>query len=136
VDKVKGFELGAVDYITKPVDVAEVLARIQTHLTIRNLQKQLKIINDRLTEKVADLDQANTELQIRNVELQEALNTIKTLSGIVPICAWCHNRIQDEKGQWIRLEAYIEEHSEATFTHGICPNCLQKSKDEVSALRT
>jgi DNA-binding response OmpR family regulator len=134
VDKVKGFESGAVDYVTKPVEVEEVLARIQTHLTLRNLQKQLQIANDTLTEKVQALDQANAELQKRNRELHEALDTIKTLSGFVPICAWCHKRIQDEEGHWIRLEAYIEEHSEARFTHGICPDCAKRSKEEVSYL--
>lgn len=134
VDKLKGFEAGAVDYVTKPVEVAEVLARVRTHLTLRNLQKQLQIVNDTLTEKVQALDRANVELQKRNVELQEALNTIKTLSGFVPICAWCHKKIQDEEGQWIRLEIYIEEHSEARFTHGICPDCAKKSKEEVSFL--
>jgi DNA-binding response OmpR family regulator len=134
VDKLKGFEAGAVDYVTKPVEVAEVLARVRTHLTLRNLQKQLQIANDTLTEKVQALDRANVELQKRNVELQEALDTIKTLSGFVPICAWCHKKIQDEEGQWIRLEIYIEEHSEARFTHGICPDCAKKSKEEVSFL--
>jgi DNA-binding response OmpR family regulator len=134
VDKVKGFEAGAVDYVTKPVEVEEVLARIQTHLTLRNLQKQLQTTNDTLAEKVRALDRANVELQKRNMELQEALNTIRTLSGFVPICAWCHKKIQDEEGQWIRLELFIEEHSEARFTHGICPDCAKKSKEEVSYL--
>jgi DNA-binding response OmpR family regulator len=134
VDKLKGFEAGAVDYVTKPVEVAEVLARIRTHLTLRNLQKQLQTANNTLTEKLQELDRTNVELQRRNTELQEALNTIKTLSGFVPICAWCHKKIQDEEGQWIRLELYIEEHSEARFTHGICPDCVRKSKDEVSSL--
>jgi DNA-binding response OmpR family regulator len=134
VDKLKGFEAGAVDYVTKPVEVAEVLARIRTHLTLRNLQKQLQIANDTLTEKLQELDRTNVELQRRNTELQEALNTIRTLSGFVPICAWCHKKIQDEAGQWIRLESYIEEHSEARFTHGICPDCAKKSMEEVSYL--
>jgi hypothetical protein len=111
-----------------------VLARIQTHLTLRNLQKQLQTTNDTLAEKVRALDRANVELQKRNMELQEALNTIRTLSGFVPICAWCHKKIQDEEGQWIRLELFIEEHSEARFTHGICPDCAKKSKEEVSYL--
>lgn len=135
VDKLKGFEAGAVDYVTKPIEVVEVLARIQTHLALRQLQKQLQIANAQLSEKVQALDKANVELYASNIELQEALDTIKTLSGVVPICAWCHKNIQDEQGTWIKLEAYIEDHSEATFTHGICPGCLQKSKDEVAAIR-
>jgi hypothetical protein len=59
-------------------------------------------------------------------ELQDALANIKTLRGLLPICAWC-KKIRDEKGYWKRVEDYIEEHSEALFTHGICDECLQKA---------
>jgi hypothetical protein len=48
------------------------------------------------------------------------------LSGLIPICAWCGNKIQDEDGEWVKVEAYIEARSEAMFTHGICPECLKK----------
>lgn len=135
VDKVQGFEAGAVDYVTKPMDVVEVLARIRTHLALRHLQQQLQTTNEQLTGKVQALDEANAKLRIANQELQAALDTIKTLSGVVPICAWCHANIVDEQGKWISLEVYLENHSGATFTHGICPSCLQKSKDEILAFR-
>ncbi len=58
-------------------------------------------------------------------ELQEALATIKTLRGLIPICAWC-KQIRNDKGYWQTVERYIEEHSDAEFTHGICPECEQK----------
>jgi DNA-binding response OmpR family regulator len=58
-------------------------------------------------------------------ELQDALANVKTLSGMIPICAWCR-KIRDDKGYWDRVEAYIESRSNATFTHGICPECLAK----------
>jgi len=58
-------------------------------------------------------------------ELQEALNKIKTLSGLVPICASC-KKIRDDKGYWNQLESYIQEHTEAEFSHGLCPDCLKK----------
>lgn len=58
-------------------------------------------------------------------KLQEALEKIKTLKGIIPICASC-KKIRDDKGYWNQLESYIEEHSEANFSHGICPDCVQK----------
>lgn len=58
-------------------------------------------------------------------ELQEALSRIKTLSGLLPICANC-KRIQDERGNWSSMEKYIERHSEAEFTHSICPECEEK----------
>ena len=55
-------------------------------------------------------------------ELKKALNEIKTLKGIVPICSHC-KKIRDDKGFWNHLEIYIQEHSEASFSHGICPDC-------------
>ncbi len=60
-------------------------------------------------------------------ELQDALANVKTLSGMIPICAWCR-KIRDDKGYWDRVEAYIESRSNATFTHGICPECAAKIK--------
>lgn len=57
--------------------------------------------------------------------LQKALNEIKTLRGILPICAHC-KRIRDDEGYWQRIESYIHEHSEADFSHGVCPECLKK----------
>ncbi|HNT75411.1 MAG TPA: response regulator [Anaerolineae bacterium] len=121
LDKVKAFNLGGVDYITKPFQTEEVLARVRTHLHIHELQIQLETANTQLTAR-------NAELQARNAELQEALNAIHTLSGLIPICAWCGNKIQNEEGQWVKVDTYIESHSEATFTHGICPDCLRKLK--------
>ena len=60
--------------------------------------------------------------------LQEALDEIKTLKGIIPICSYCHN-IRDDEGSWDKIESYISRHSDAQFSHGICPSCL----DDVSA---
>lgn len=121
LDKVKAFTAGGVDYLTKPLQVEEVLARVSVHLTLRKLQRQLEEANTQLAAQ-------NEALQQRNVELQEALTAIKTLSGLVPICAWCGRKIQDTAGHWIKVEDYVEAHSEATFTHGICPDCLTKWK--------
>ena len=55
----------------------------------------------------------------------EALKNIKTLRGLLPICASC-KKIRDDKGYWNGLETYIHQHTEAEFTHGICPECMQK----------
>jgi DNA-binding response OmpR family regulator len=130
VEKVRGFELGAVDYITKPFQAKEVLARVKTHLTLRNLQRQLQIANEKLVHQLQKSECLNAELQKRNEEIQEALSTIKTLSGLVPICAWCHKTIRNEDGEWVNLETYIENHSEAKFTHGVCIACLKKLGQE------
>jgi phosphoserine phosphatase RsbU/P len=101
---VQGFSVGAADYITKPFNTAELLARVETHL-------KLKQARDALVEK--------------NRELQQALETIKTLEGIIPICSFC-KKIRDDEGYWNLVEAYIAKHSNAEFSHGICPDCLAK----------
>ena len=58
-------------------------------------------------------------------ELQSALATVKTLRGLLPICAWC-KKIRDDKGYWSKVEEYVAQRTEAEFTHGICPECAQK----------
>jgi ABC-type multidrug transport system fused ATPase/permease subunit len=62
-------------------------------------------------------------------KLQGALAEIKTLSGLVPICAWC-KKIRDDKGYWQTVEQYVSEHSQAEFTHSMCPECAKKYFDE------
>ncbi len=96
-DKVTGFSAGAVDYITKPFQQVEVLARINTHITLRKREK----------------------------ELEEALEEIKTLTGILPICSYC-KQIRNDEGYWQQVEEYISEHSQAIFSHGVCPICYKK----------
>ncbi len=80
---VKGFDVGGVDYVTKPFVPAELLARVKTHLEI------------------------------------------KTLRSLLPICAKC-KKIRDEKGLWNHIESYIEKHSDAEFSHGICDDCAEE----------
>ncbi len=58
-------------------------------------------------------------------ELQEAYNKVKRLSGLIPICAQC-KKIRDDSGYWNQVESYITEHSDAVFSHGICPDCMEK----------
>jgi glucose-6-phosphate-specific signal transduction histidine kinase len=58
-------------------------------------------------------------------KLQKALSEVKTLSGLIPICASC-KKIRDDKGYWGAVESYISEHSDASFTHGICPDCMKR----------
>lgn len=63
-------------------------------------------------------------------ELTAALAKVKTLSGLLPICSSCKN-IRDDKGYWNRLEVYLQQHSDATLTHGICPDCARRLYPEV-----
>lgn len=103
-NKVSAFDAGGVDYITKPFRIEEVLARINTHLALRNLQKHV---------------------EEKNAQLAEVLANVKTLRGLLPICASC-KKIRDDQGYWKQLEEYIENHSEALFSHGLCPDCAEK----------
>ena len=64
------------------------------------------------------------ELRRVNEELARALEQVKTLSGLLPICANC-KRIRDDEGYWHHVENYIQSHSQASFSHGICPSCMQ-----------
>ena len=74
--------------------------------------------------------QKETEREELISELKEALSKIKTLSGLIPICANCKN-IRDDKGFWNKIEIYISKHSDTTFTHGICPDCKDKLYPEL-----
>jgi hypothetical protein len=81
--------------------------------------KTLQVIHDtETTKKEAEI------YRLRNVELQEALDRVKRLSGLLPICASC-KKIRDDEGYWQQVDVYIKEHSEADFSHGICPDCLK-----------
>ena len=59
------------------------------------------------------------------VKLKKALKEIKTLEELVPICSYC-KKIRDDQGYWNDLETYLDEHTQATFSHGICPDCMMK----------
>jgi len=110
MDKVKGLELGADDYVTKPFDHGELRARVQVGARVVGLQRTL-------AERVH--------------ELEEAMNSVKTLQGLLPICCYC-KKIRDDGNYWHRVESYIAGHANVRFSHGICPECSQKVKAELN----
>lgn len=114
-----GLNVGADGYIIKPIANKELLARIQSMVRIKRAE-------DALREK-------EKEQQKLIVELREALAEIKTLRGLIPICAWCR-KVHDDEGYWNQLEAYISKHTDAVFSHGICPECAEKYKAEIEEL--
>ncbi len=77
------------------------------------------------------LQNAKKKIFDKNNKLQKALDEVKTLRGILPICSYC-KKIRDDKGAWERFEAYIYNHSEAQFSHGLCPECYQKEIEELA----
>ncbi len=71
------------------------------------------------------------------IELEKKIKEIKTLRGLIPMCAWCR-KIRDDNGYWKKVEEYISEHTDAAFTHGMCEECGEKAiaqLDEVKKLR-
>jgi hypothetical protein len=86
------------------------------------MSKKLRYQMDHLEEMVAG---RTVELTLSNEKLKNALDEIKTIRGIIPICMYCKG-IRDDKGAWNQLENYIAEHSDAEFSHSICEKCMEK----------
>jgi PAS domain-containing protein len=90
---------------------------------------ELMEANKRLKQEIGERKRAEKEKEKLIEELQEAFNNIKTLRGLIPICAWC-KKVRDDRGYWKQVEDYIREHSDADFTHGICSECMKRIEDE------
>ena len=88
------------------------------------LQHQLNL-EDTVRNRTEELNLTNTALVRKNEDLEKALAKVKTLSGLLPICSHC-KKIRDDKGYWNQIESYIQKHSEAEFSHGICQECAKK----------
>ncbi|MBL0312793.1 MAG: DUF4118 domain-containing protein [Holophagaceae bacterium] len=82
---------------------------------------------------VGGLRVAITQQQALNLELSQALEEVGELKGLLPVCAWCH-KVRDDQGYWGQLETYVEARSQASFTHGICPDCQARVMAERSGL--
>lgn len=103
-DIIAGLEVGSDDYLVKPYNTGELQARVSVGCRIVGLQ-------DSLEAKIS--------------ELSQALSKIKTLHGILPICSYC-KKIRDDQEGWRLMEEYVSAHSDAQFSHGICPECLKE----------
>ena len=76
---------------------------------------------------ITERREAEEELRAERDTLQEAVDEIKTLQGILPICSYC-KKIRDDEGYYHQIESYIRDHSEADFSHGICPECTKTGR--------
>jgi phosphoserine phosphatase RsbU/P len=113
-DLALGLNSGAQDYIPKPFHAAELRARL------------------RVGERVVRLQSA---LAARVKDLEQAMGQVKTLRGLLPICSHC-KKIRDDRNYWQQLEEYLAVHTEAQFTHSVCPECYEKFfKRELEELR-
>ncbi len=123
-DIVQGFNAGGVDYVTKPFNAAELLARVETHLELEMAKRTIR-------HQAEELSWANQRLTQKNQKLQNAIQEIETLKGLLPVCSNC-KRVRradaDSKDQagWVSIEAYLHEFTAAEVTHSICPHCMAK----------
>jgi sigma-B regulation protein RsbU (phosphoserine phosphatase) len=110
-DIVAGLEGGADEYLVKPVDPNVLRARVHAGQRVVTLQH-------RLADKIA--------------ALEETLANVKQLRGLLPICSYCKS-IRNDGDYWQKLETYIGDHSDAEFSHGICPTCFTRVQQEFEA---
>ncbi|MCE5248668.1 hypothetical protein LLG96_00460 [bacterium] len=100
-------------------------------IRIRNILRFNKELENRIDERTEELKRNNEKLLNEINEREKAESKIKVLSGLIPICASC-KKIRDDKGYWTQIESYIRDHSEADFSHGICPECRKKLYPELN----
>jgi sigma-B regulation protein RsbU (phosphoserine phosphatase) len=113
-DIVMGLEVGADDYITKPFDREELRVRVRVGARMVDLQQTLA---DRVSQ------------------LEVALANVKQLQGILPICSHC-KKVRDDQNYWQQVESYISSHTDAQFSHSICPECFEQiTKTQIEELK-
>lgn len=105
------------------------LADLNNELDQRS--NELAITNEHLKDEILEHEKAEEEKTNLIIELQKALSEVKILSGFIPICASC-KKIRDDKGFWNQVETYISDHSEAIFSHSICPDCMRSLYPEIA----
>lgn len=103
-DIVAGLSAGANDYIAKPYDQEELRARVE-------VGRRMVAMQSTLAQQM--------------VELKNALDHVRTLEGILPICSYC-KKIRDDQQSWHHVESYVAEHTEAHFSHAVCPDCYEE----------
>ncbi len=124
-DEAVALEAGAVDFITKPVNPAVVRARVRTHLTLKSQADLLRAANEEMNVKNHDLQVTQNALSEKVTELEAILKKVQQLEGIIPICMHC-KKIRSDKDYWQQVEQFLSDHSQARFSHGICPECVKE----------
>ncbi|MBF0527901.1 MAG: response regulator transcription factor [Deltaproteobacteria bacterium] len=110
-DTLFGLDAGADDYVIKPFDQGELLARVRAGVRVLRSQKALQKTNDELTA---------------------AFHQIKTLKGLLPICMDC-KKIRNDQAYWLEIEDYVRTYTDMEFSHGLCPACEARRMEEIKA---
>lgn len=105
--------------------ISEELKKSNEHLEKRIAERTIELSNE-----IAERKRYGSERDAVFTQLQDAFDQIKTLSGLLPTCSSCKN-IRNAEGNWVQMERYIQEHSNARFSHGLCPQCAKKLYPEV-----
>lgn len=115
--ELQGLAAGGIDYLNKPFMIDQIRLRVRNHL-------ELKLRNDLIHEQ-------RDQLARQKEELEATLARVRRLEGIIPICMYCKS-IRNDENTWQQLEVYISAHSDAKFSHGICPKCLEKERERLT----
>lgn len=114
---------------SKMLSDIDCLAEVLGKISLGNFDMEIPSMRvpdmDTVRIGIIDMKAKLKEGSIERDEKEKALRDLKVLSGLIPICASC-KRIRDDEGSWGQMEAYIQEHSEAEFSHGICHDCAKK----------
>jgi hypothetical protein len=97
---------------------------------VKDRTAELTAANEHLTKEIAERTKAEAALEQTVSQLQKALAEVKELRGFIPICSAC-KKIRDDAGYWQQIEKYIQDRSDAQFTHGICPDCTRRLYPEL-----
>ncbi|MDZ4183766.1 MAG: response regulator [Desulfuromonadales bacterium] len=117
---VEATNLGAFSYLRKPYDIDQLLLQIQRAIEKQRVEEELRLSRQLLEDKVT--------------ELEATLARVKQLEGILPICMYC-KKIRNDQEDWQQMEEYISQHSEANFSHGLCPECYKQQLKEFQAMK-
>lgn len=115
----EALEAGAMDFVTKPVDALELRARTASAL--------------RISMGTRALQSSNAQLSRLNSELQQALDDVKRMAKLLPICSFC-KEVRSDDGYWADLETFLRERAGTEFSHGICPGCFEREYPEIAAM--
>jgi len=112
-------------------DIALLRTNEELEQRVESRTLELQMLNTELKNEIRERIRAEEQSHQSLRELKTAMANVKTLEGLLPMCAWC-KKIRDESGDWNQLESYLSKHAEVDVSHGICPECSTKVREQFS----